>query len=173
MDTVRTCYKCKLTKILSEFVNRKDKPLGKDYVCHACNNKILSDWKHSHPDRVREINRDGMSRWRKKSPEKAKAASYRWREKHPRRYRDLRIKGRYGLEVGAYDKILGAQGGGCAICKRSEPGGHGGFHVDHCHVTNKVRGLLCAACNLSIGKFKHDPAILQAAIDYLTRNPDW
>lgn len=33
-----------------------------------------------------------------------------------------------------------------------------------------VRGLLCSACNLGIGKLKHDPVTLQRAITYLERS---
>jgi hypothetical protein len=36
----------------------------------------------------------------------------------------------------------------------------------------EFRGLLCAACNTALGKFKDDPKILVAAIDYLIRTAD-
>jgi len=40
--------------------------------------------------------------------------------------------------------------------------------VDHCHNTNKVRELLCSACNILLGKAKDNISILQSAINYLT-----
>lgn len=60
------------------------------------------------------------------------------------------------------------QNGKCAICgeipitKRS-------LHVDHCHKTNSVRGLLCHGCNTGIGALKEDAGILLNAIKYLRR----
>jgi hypothetical protein len=44
---------------------------------------------------------------------------------------------------------------------------HGGLHIDHCHSSGKVRGLLCARCNVLLGTCKDDIVILQEAINYL------
>ena len=43
-------------------------------------------------------------------------------------------------------------------------------HVDHCHTTGLVRGILCNNCNTGIGMFRDNPELLRAAIDYLQRN---
>jgi len=44
-----------------------------------------------------------------------------------------------------------------------------GSHVDHCHKTGRIRGILCPRCNTGLGKFHDSPAILWAAIHYLDR----
>ena len=41
-------------------------------------------------------------------------------------------------------------------------------NIDHCHSTNKVRGVLCTNCNTALGKFKDDIELLKKAINYLT-----
>ena len=41
--------------------------------------------------------------------------------------------------------------------------------VDHCHSTNKVRGMLCGTCNVMIGQAKDNIDILLSAINYLNR----
>ena len=71
------------------------------------------------------------------------------------------------------------QRGLCGICQRPETvvaGRHGKtplrLAVDHDHVTGVVRGLLCSSCNQGIGYFKHDPALLEAAIAYLRTTPE-
>lgn len=44
--------------------------------------------------------------------------------------------------------MLKTQGGGCAICRK--PPKKLRLHIDHDHVSGKVRGLLCARCNSAI-----------------------
>jgi nitrate/TMAO reductase-like tetraheme cytochrome c subunit len=77
------------------------------------------------------------------------------------------------MEPGDYEKRLAEQGGSCAIChqNRSHPLADQLLDVDHCHTTGKVRGILCRSCNIGLGHFMTDPALLRAAADYLERNP--
>lgn len=60
------------------------------------------------------------------------------------------------------------QRGACAICGvdlASLPPRH--RHIDHCHETGVVRGLLCQFCNTALGLFQDDPARLRAAAAYV------
>ena len=66
-----------------------------------------------------------------------------------------------------YEALLEAQGGVCRICRGPEIAGRS-LAVDHDHLSGRVRGLLCGRCNLGLGTFKDDPALLAAAIEYLT-----
>ena len=54
----------------------------------------------------------------------------------------------------------------CGICG-GEPTGRGNYHMDHCHDTGGVRGLLCHHCNIGLGFFRHDPTLLDKAKEYL------
>lgn len=78
-------------------------------------------------------------------------------------------KKKYGLTLEAYDELLASQGGCCAICGAEKAGGRGRFHVDHCHATGKIRGLLCHGCNIGLGSFRDDAAVMRRAADYLER----
>jgi hypothetical protein len=42
-----------------------------------------------------------------------------------------------------------------------------GLSVDHDHITDRVRGLLCAACNSALASARDDPRILRAMAVYL------
>lgn len=82
---------------------------------------------------------------------------------------------RYNLPYAEYRKLFKAQNGKCAICRKpqTEVFGKTGetkrLCVDHCHKTNRVRGLLCSHCNRALGKMQDSKELLQAAIDYLNK----
>lgn len=60
-----------------------------------------------------------------------------------------------------------AQGGKCANPGCVTPLGPGtATHVDHCHVTGKVRALLCHGCNTSLGLLREDPARIRGLALY-------
>ncbi|WP_255952940.1 endonuclease VII domain-containing protein [Streptomyces odontomachi] len=53
-------------------------------------------------------------------------------------------------------------GRGCVICLAAPA-----VHVDHCHKTGRVRGVLCFNCNSAIGKLGDDPDVVRRAVAYL------
>jgi len=85
--------------------------------------------------------------------------------KHQVNGKFARIKKLYGLTKDEYMKLVDAQLSACAICETYEAN-HFKLHIDHCHKTNKVRGLLCGTCNQGIGLLKHNVEILRKATLY-------
>ncbi len=81
------------------------------------------------------------------------------------------MKQNFGISLGDYERILELQDFKCAICRISPPTTKR-FSVDHCHKTNRVRGLLCNGCNLGIGIFKDNTSTLNSAINYINLNND-
>lgn len=82
------------------------------------------------------------------------------------------LKTNYGLTLEQYDALLDSQGGVCALCGGDDPGVKGVWHVDHCHDSLAVRGLLCSPCNTGLGQFKDRPDVLRRAADYVERNQE-
>jgi Recombination endonuclease VII len=70
----------------------------------------------------------------------------------------------YGLTAEDYLRMLTVQNGACAICKQKS---HEKLCVDHCHVTGKVRGLLCRKCNSGLGFYDDDSNRLREAGTYV------
>lgn len=82
-----------------------------------------------------------------------------------RRERNAWLQSAYGITLDDYEACAKHQNGLCKICK--EPPSSGNLVVDHCHITNKFRGLLCHACNLMLGLSCDNSRILRSAGDYL------
>ncbi len=76
-------------------------------------------------------------------------------------------KRKYGITEEQFARMVELQGNRCGICGGSEPGGKVGWHLDHDHKTGKLRGILCNSCNLSLGGFHDDIALLESALRYL------
>ena len=72
----------------------------------------------------------------------------------------------YGLSSQQYIDLYNKQNGKCAICK-NKPTTKRGLHIDHCHKTGDIRGLLCHGCNIAIGNLKHDVNLMKSAIKYI------
>lgn len=79
----------------------------------------------------------------------------------PKKRQDYKLRYRYGISLEDRQRILGEQNGMCANegCNRKEGEAgnrHGKLVTDHCKMSGIVRGLLCDACNLALGKLDHD-----------------
>ena len=82
-------------------------------------------------------------------------------------HRIIHIRNRYGLEWEDLVKIYEKQGKKCKICDSYLILLTKEIHLDHDHITGKLRGLLCGSCNRGLGQFKDNINLLQKAIDYL------
>lgn len=136
---VKICTKCKIEKPISEFGVRRRAKDGYKARCRKCTNEYRMPSES-------EIKRNARSRDRK-----------------------------YKFESGEYDRMLREQNGVCSVCRepetRKSPRSHAVLNllVDHSHVTNKVRSLLCHRCNTAIGLFRDSPLLCSAAAMYLER----
>lgn len=122
-----------------------------------------------------EQHRAAKRKWRQARPDYRAKESKRWREADPvrfkQRHREHNYRAKYGLELHQVEQLLRDQGGKCAICFTDIVlGGKAGAKVDHCHKTNRVRGVLCSRCNTALGSFRDDIEILASAIRYLSKS---
>jgi hypothetical protein len=88
-------------------------------------------------------------------------------EKVKKNGRKGHIKRNYGMTDDDYNSLLNAQDGRCAICKTHQSEFGRMLHIDHDHITGKVRGLLCFRCNSGLGFFRDNCTALLQAVSYL------
>lgn len=66
----------------------------------------------------------------------------------------------------------------CAICNKPETRTQKKdsrtfrLSLDHCHKTNKIRDLLCARCNTTLGRLEESIPLLQSMITYIQKHSD-
>jgi hypothetical protein len=152
---------CKEEKDLTEFGKDKYQKDGHNYSCKLCKNTKYNTWARNNKDKVQVIN------LLRKPTRDAYYKSPRGQEG----YRRSHLKRTYNMTLDEYDAILESQGGVCEICKSPETHKRNSFlAVDHCHETNKIRGLLCSHCNRSIGILKENIETLQNMIEYIKKH---
>jgi Autographiviridae endonuclease VII len=104
------------------------------------------------------------------NPVQSKAKRQRWIERNPEAHKKMCRKGSlkrlYNMTLEDYDRMFAEQGGLCKMCRLPETA-RKHLHVDHCHETNVVRGLLCTTCNTGIGSLRHSVTLLGRGIKYL------
>lgn len=114
------------------------------------------------------------AKWDYSSPEGKTAYRRAHRAQNRNSYRDKSLRAMFGLTIADYEEMSARQGGVCACCGQPETVARKGHDlclaVDHCHVTGRIRGLLCANCNQGIGRFRDDPNLLRKAAAYLERH---
>lgn len=85
--------------------------------------------------------------------------------------RKSKLKRAYSITLDEFKTMQKKQRGRCGICgnilAKNDPRG---THIDHCHKTNVVRGLLCNHCNPGLGNFFDNILLLKKAIKYLERH---
>ncbi len=101
--------------------------------------------------------------WAGKKRRVCKAQRSKWRSATPEESREYRLRRIYGLSTEEYNAMYVKQEGKCAICACSRPR----LHVDHDHITGKVRGLLCNSCNTLLGVSYDSISILKCAVEYI------
>ncbi len=152
-EGMKKCSRCKEVKEIAAFGSCKATKDGLNYYCRTCSTDSTVAYHKRHPEKHRAYNRE-------------------WSRANPHKKADIQLKGRLGVEAGTYARMFAAQDGKCAICGTVHPGNRlSRFPVDHCEVTQVVRGLLCSRCNQGIGLLLHDPVRIQSALEYLAKFP--
>ena len=123
--------------------------------------------RYDHLYRAREEVKKQKHNWYMENKEQELARKKLWYQKNKEKMRvDRNIK-LYGVDKDRETFIIESQNYEC-ICGRKL--NEVWTHIDHCHKTGKVRGILCSECNTGLGKFKDSIELLQKAIEYLKRN---
>lgn len=147
---VKTCRDCTVELPITNFyAHSRQTKRGETRTyyytrCIACHTSRTSDWGKKNTERRRAINR----------------------KSHQKNHYQAK---NYGITPARYEEMVLAQNALCAICGQPEVR-KTRLSIDHDHITNVVRELLCDRCNNILGRAKDDPEILRGAAAYLDRH---
>lgn len=135
----KRCSNCGIEKPLRDFraETHRDRPSFVESSCRSCEAERRRKWRQENKEREKETER----KWRLENPKKAKKRDHKRRRKQ------------YGLSREQFEALLLDQQHKCASCGKQFESSkkYLGPHVDHCHKTGVVRGLLCHNCNIAEG----------------------
>lgn len=134
-------------------------------------NAYKREYRATHPEHA-EHDRAKSLAWSRANRDKIREYNRR-----PDR-RDARLRRAHGISLAQFHEMWERQGGRCPICLRELPREfltreelHASPvkpHVDHCHTTEVVRGILCSTCNQAIGHLREEPGNFARAVEYLS-----
>lgn len=159
MDT-KKCSKCERVLPLSDFYQRASGATVHS-ACKACERAMAKDWYERNRDKAKI----SYQAWRAKNPEAVK----QYRTDNRRKSYQQEVRRKYGVDADWFDQQMQAQRGKCLGCGVAFAWGNKFTtpHVDHCHETQTVRGLLCNRCNSVIGLCGDSPELLAKLGKYL------
>lgn len=129
-------------------------------ICKVCGvEKNIFDF-YAGRKECKDCKNAAAKQWRKDNPENV--------EKHLKRMRERAKERRYKITQLEFDKLLKDQKNKCAICSNKFKDSKD-THIDHCHNSSKVRGLLCNSCNVALGQFQDNIEFMENSIKYLKK----
>ena len=110
----------------------------------------------------------GRAGWRDENRDKLRAQYTSHYQNNSEAIRAKRFEEKYGITLAQRDAMYAEQEGKCKVCESHMTWDHRKFntvHVDHCHTTGEVHGLLCSNCNTAAGLLgeNHEIALKLAA----------
>lgn len=166
------CNKCGEPKpCTEEFFRPHGHAKGFRGACRECEAKDRRDAYAKNPERHIQA----AKKWCRENRERHNATKRNWVRHNLEKHNATRRKSQYGITDSEFQNLFETQKGKCAICGFQFPGQNTGDrnsspHVDHCHTTGKVRGLLCGQCNKGIGALKDSLELVESAVYYLQKN---
>lgn len=162
---MKTCTKCGVAKELEEFNKDRGKRDGRVSRCKQCQCDRARQWALDNLEHKRQRSRD----YRTANKSVIDAYKKKWYQANKKRIddvkRDYKLRKNFNITLETKHLMHKTQYGRCAVCNTSlSPNS---AHVDHCHSTRWLRGLLCGNCNRGLGLFNDNTDLLIKAIKYL------
>ncbi len=159
----KVCTKCGQEKHIGFFHIDRSQTDGRRSCCRECWNAYRREYRETHHSKIKAY----------KSKEWARIAARRlidpeFAEKSRQIAQRNFAKYRFSITLEMYEEIM-ASADVCMLCgvqfKQTKK------CLDHCHITGRIRGVLCNNCNTFLGKGGDTVEPFEKAIRYLRSPP--
>jgi len=166
----KQCLRCMNLLPLDKFHKHSKTKDGVRTQCKECRSKYAASDRVANYDKYLENERKRRDR----NAESIKVSNKKYMQKSSSKGKRLAymLERDYGITITQYDTMYEEQQGRCKICGLDQERLDRRLCVDHCHVTGKVRGLLCDPCNRLLGQAKDRIHVLLKAAEYLKEAND-
>ena len=158
---IKVCSKCNKKKDILEFSKDSSKKSGFRTICKECAAKTSKANYHKHIDRRREYAREYYRNHREKCIEYNKKSAKK------------RVAARRGLTPEQRELFIEEKGSCCEVCGMPREYSltylKNDLCIDHCHIENINKGVLCTSCNLAAGNLKDSSELAYKLYKYLFR----
>jgi len=144
---LKICSVCKIEQPIKNFYSSKQTVDKLNVQCKKCR-------------------RITIDKWRLKNESKIRVYQSVWYKENPFYNTDRKRLRKFGISSEGVQILSESQNNKCPGCLRNFVDLKRNC-VDHDHITNKVRGILCWECNISLGHLHDNPATLRRLANYL------
>lgn len=166
---MKVCRACGEEKAFSEFYKNPGGKFGLTGRCKVCHRKSTKEWHEKNAESQAAYRK----KWKEENRDRINAVTRERRARHVEKYRakerEKSTLYTYGITLQQKSEMLEKQGG-CAACGGNNPGSVKGWHIDHCHKTGRIRGILCHPCNAALGNARDSVERLKQLMQYLRKH---
>ena len=105
-------------------------------------------------------------KWAAKNAERVRTQQKRYRSQQQAQIRVAEACRKYSLTREQTEDLMARQS--CDVCGKPFGAIRNGRHIEHDHVSGRVRGVVHPRCNIAIGVVE-EPGLLNAVVAYLTQ----
>jgi hypothetical protein len=175
---IKTCHSCFADLPETEFYLKGKDTKRRDTRCRVCRTAEVRNYRLKNPEIVKAIqkrtcakhaekHKERAAKWYSENHERAKEQMAKRRREQPETIKNEKLRLSFGITIHDYNRMMEDQGFCCAICGINNEKTKRSLAVDHCHITGRIRGLLCGKCNSAIGLLGESANNLRNAISYL------
>jgi len=151
---MKRCCHCREYRDESEFGLNKSNKDGYQETCKKCR----KEYRLKNSDKIKESKKI----YYYKNRDKLLKISKTYRNSNKGKVKEYQLKYKYNIDKIQYDFLMKKANYKCEICGSIKK-----LHIDHNHRTDKIRGILCSKCNISIGLVDENLIILSNMLQYL------